>query len=348
MKKQFRNKSIKQDIRLTLKYEGGVSKIWASDAYSIIGLCDRILDEYEKMKIRITLRQLYYDLVSRNTIPNHDTVYKRITKLLTDARYLGLIDWDAIEDRNRPHDMHAEWISIHSIMQSAIDSYRNPRWSDQKYYVEVLTEKDALSSILQPVTNRWHVRLNVNKGYASASVIYEMARRLAERIKEGKQVVLLYIGDHDPSGLDMIRDIDYRMTEFLVHMLLDFYKDKHPEWKENKEYGKEAVRWVESYFKIESIALTMKQVEEMDLPPNPAKITDPRAKWYIQKYGRISWEVEALNAQYLIDLLNDSIQEYIEMDKYQTWLEKEERDKKRMKEFSGKFKDERTGEKNNG
>lgn len=332
----FRNKKFKKYIRIRLKDDlGQVTQVWEYETLKLLAYCKKITEEYLGKNIRITLRQLYYDLVSLNIMPNHDTVYKKLSSVLTDGRYNGMIDWESIEDRNRPSDMHGEWDNIHDIMQSAIYSYRLPRWSDQDYYVEVFSEKDALYNILQPVTNKWHVQLNINKGYSSASIMFELACRVAEKIKVGKEVVILYIGDHDPSGLDMVRDVEERTKEFLWVMLENHY------FKTDYEKNQIAYQyWINEKFQMRHIALTMEQIKELNPPPNPAKITDPRAKWYINTYGRISWEVEALKADYLIKLLDDTIQEYLEPTSYEDWLGKEEIDKLKMKKFAKKFKEE--------
>lgn len=321
MKEQFRGKTIREKISITLKMEDGNYR-WKASSYQILAMCRKITEEYLQMGIKITLRQLYYDLVSENIIPNHDTVYKKISKLLTDARYLGLIDWDAIEDRNRPSVMHIDWDNPHDALTTLIAQYRLPRWEDQKYYLEVFTEKDALSSIIEPICDKYHIRFNVNKGYSSASIMYKLSKRIAKKIDEGKEVILLYVGDFDPSGLDMVRDIDDRITEFL----------------ENGE------TYYNSYkFSIHHVALTLEQINERNPPPNPAKIKDPRAKWYIAKYGKKSYEVEALKPQYLINKIEEAIHQYIENDKYIKYLDKEKKQKEDMKNFADKY---REGDKN--
>ena len=319
MKENFRIKKFRRDIKIKLKMEDGIH-LWKADTFKLLAMCKKITEEYMDMNIKITLRQLYYDLVSANIIPNHDTVYKKISSLLTDARYAGLIDWDAIEDRNRPTSMPSQWKNVNSLMESAIASYRLPRWSDQEYHIELFTEKDALSSIVEPICKKWHIRFNVNKGYSSASIMYRLSKRLAEKIVEGKEVILLYLGDHDPSGLDMIRDIKARVIEFL---------------EEGDEY------YDSRNFRIVPIALTMEQINELNPPPNPAKITDPRAKWYISEYGDKSYEVEALKPQYLINLIEDTIRDYINIEKYNAWLEREKKEKDEIRKFAKKYKEEK-------
>lgn len=345
---QFRDKRFQNRIRLKLKTQNKIV-IWEANTQELIQHCQRITESYLEMGIKITLRQLYYDLVSEKLIPNHDTIYKKFSSLLTDARYCGLIDWEALEDRNRPSDMHSEWDDVHELIQSAIASYRLPRWNDQEYYIELFTEKDALSSIIQPICNKWHIRFNVNKGYSSASIMYQLAQRLAEKIKDGKKVLLLYVGDHDPSGLDMVRDVEARVNEFLKVWVENYFwetehENKDSDWYRTEEMGHDGWRWffetdyLKEKFTILPIALTMEQINTLHPPPNPAKITDPRAKWYISNFGEESWEVEALKPNYLIELINETVKKYVDIDDYNRWLDLEKEHKKEMDGFAKEWK----------
>jgi hypothetical protein len=262
-----------------------------------------IMDEYADKNIKMTQRQLYYQLVSRDIIPNLKTEYAKMCKLTTNARYAGIIDWDAIEDRTRVAKRPSQWNSLSDIMDSVRTQYRLPRWGDQDYYIELFTEKDALSSILRPITEEWHVHFAVNRGYGSATAIYDLSKRIGRQIVAGKNCIILYLGDHDPSGLDMVRDIDDRLKEFLAGTF---------------EEGKGLIN-------VDHIALTTSQVEKYNPPPNPAKIKDPRAKWYIAKYGSVSWEVDALPPDVMIDLVVNTIKKYVDPDKMQQIKKKEKK-----------------------
>ncbi len=331
MKEQFRVKGFKDGIKIALdKLHPGTGNnikdingkfYWIGSVSGIFEACDKILEEYEEMGIKVTLRQLYYDLVAAGIIPNDTNVYNKLGNLLVDGRYVGRIDWDCVEDRGRLPTIWQDWENPTDLLDDAINSYRLPRWSDQKYYVEVFTEKDALTNIVKPVTMKHHVGFCYNKGYSSASAMYGLSRRIMEKINEGKEVILLYLGDHDPSGMDMIRDIRDRVEEFLTQ-------------------GEDTC---EPNFKVVPIALTMEQIKEFNPPPNPAKISDPRAKWYISEFGDKSWEVEALKPNVMIKLVEDKIKEYIDMDKYNVWLKKERIQKRMMREFAEDIEDE-TGE----
>ncbi|RQW76810.1 MAG: hypothetical protein EHM14_15770, partial [Methanothrix sp.] len=136
-----------------------------------------ILESYKQKNIRVTLRQLYYQLVASGLILNTDKQYKKISGLLTNARYSGIIDWEAIEDRTRKPNIPNTFRDVPHLLQVASQCYQLNRWSNQVYYVELWTEKDAISSVISPITNKYQVSVVVNRGYSSASSMYESAQR---------------------------------------------------------------------------------------------------------------------------------------------------------------------------
>jgi len=253
-----------------------------------------VVESYQRQGYRLTLRQLYYQLVARDIIPNRLQSYQKICDLLTRGRLGGYIDWNAIEDRGRAPKMASEFDDLSDLVESAKASFRLPRWNNQEEYVELWTEKDALTSILWPIAHKYHIRLIVNKGYSSTSAMYAAHRRFDDH--EDKECTMLYLGDHDPSGLDMDRDIGARLETF-------------------------GVDWVD----VQRIALTKEQINEFAPPPNPAKIADPRATGYIAEHGAISWEVDALQPQDLVALIEGEIESHLDLDKFNAVIEKEER-----------------------
>lgn len=233
---------------------------------AMIEQCNTIITDYQAQGLRLTLRQLYYQLVSRALIPNVERSYKNLSSTVSDARLAGLMDWDAIEDRGRVAQKHSEWDDLEDLVDAALRSYRLPRWKTQSNYVELWVEKQALAGVLEPLADQFHATLMVNKGYSSQSAMYESARRIKaavdptkERIREivgelggrsadqakaqkkvlaeTKQATVLYLGDHDPSGEDMVRDVRERLEMFGC-------------WK----------------LDVRKIALTMEQIEEHDPP----------------------------------------------------------------------------------
>jgi hypothetical protein len=301
-----------------------------------------IVDEYQQQGLRLTARQLYYQLVARDIIANSIAEYKKLTSLLTDARYAGMIDWAAIEDRNREPNTPSEWDDPAQLVESALRAYRLPRWEGQPKYVELWVEKAALAGVLEPLAREFHATLMVNRGYSSASAMYESAERIKNNTMKDKErfdeivaavgeaaeeygsgspeqkkvirellpdyekacrtAVVLYLGDHDPSGEDMVRDIEVRLKEFGVHRL-----------------------------EVEKVGLTIAQVKQYNPPPNPAKITDSRAKAYIEKFGNSSWEVDALPPNVLAQLIRRAFSKHVNKAKMDEIKKREETDKELLR-----------------
>lgn len=321
MKEEFRKWNFRSGIRVKycIDREKKIFNYWEKDQEELLNQIREIVEYYIGEDIKLTNRQLYYQLVAKDFIPNALEVYKRFCKFLTDARYGGLIDWDAIEDRGRIPEKHSEWDNIRRLINSATYSYRLPRWKDQDYYVELYCEKQAMESVLKPISEKYHIYFGFNKGYSSASTMYDLAQRIKEKIQEGKKAIILYLGDHDPSGLDMVRDIHKRICEFLV-------------------MGDEAVDIVgddekDPYFRIIPLALNMQQIKKYNCPPNPAKITDPRAGGYIEEYGNKSWELDALEPKVLMRIAEKGIKEFLDEEKYEAWIERERKEIKALEEF---------------
>lgn len=269
--------------------------------------CIEIVDEYMADGLRLTLRQLYYQLVSRDWIENTPRSYKNLGNVLAQARLAGLVDWDAIEDRGRQPRKASEWDDIQDLVESALYSYRLDRWAGQEQYVELWVEKDALAGVLLPLANEFHVTLMVNKGYSSLSAMYEAAKRI---LKNEKDTTIFYLGDHDPSGEDMVRDVRDRLTMF-THDSINL--------------------------SVEKIALTTEQVRQFRPPPNPAKLTDTRAKAYIAKHGRSSWEVDALNPRQLQTIIRTALDSVVDREMMDEIIEREDADKVKLRKAAAKL-----------
>jgi len=312
MKEQFRTKNFHSTISIKYTDTLGRPAIWTANQLELIENILTITQSYVSQGYRLTSRQLYYQLVARDMIPNAIKVYTKICKIIVSLRYCGYMDWLSIEDRGRVPTIPSEWNNISELIESAISAYRLPRWSDQDYYLELYCEKQALENILLPIARKYHIYFGVNKGYSSASTMYTMAKRIEEKIDGGKSCVILYLGDHDPSGLDMVRDIHERTCEFLR--------------RESDDDN-------DTYFDVRQIALSQAQIKQYKPPHNPAKFTDPRAKWYISKFGEKSWELDALEPEVLIKLTEYAILDYLDANKYNKWIKRERRESKKLKEF---------------
>ena len=208
-----------------------------------------VIDEYAAQGYRLTLRQLYYQLVARDIIPNQYLWYKRLGEVVSNGRLAGFVDWDAIVDRGRTPVKPQDWSDPAELLEAAARGFRVNRWLGQGHHVEVWCEKDALSSVIEPVCARYHVHFLANRGYSSSTAMYDSSKRFQEALDQGQQPVVIYLGDHDPSGLDMSRDVWDRLD------LMTY------------QAGVEVVR----------LALNIDQVDFFQPPPNPTKLKDSRA-----------------------------------------------------------------------
>ena len=245
---------------------------------SLIKEIDGIVIDYQRQGYEITLRQLYYQLVAKNIITNKQSEYKRVGKIAGKARKAGLLDWNIIIDRTRHISKLNHWQDPGEIIRYFSHSYHIDTRIDQPVYVEIWSEKDALASVLEPICDKHDVPLFICRGYSSITAKYDAAKRFSRY--EDRNPTVIYLGDHDPSGLDMPREL---------RRSFDMY---------------------ECFFvEIRRIALSMTQIEEYSLPPNPAKSTDSRAAKYFAEHGYQSWELDALSPDVLSKLVDDTINE---------------------------------------
>jgi hypothetical protein len=255
-----------------------IDKKFRSESLRLIRIAEQIMTDYAAMGYDLSLRQLYYQFVARNHIENSEKSYKNLGNLISDARLAGLLDWSIIKDRGREVVENPHWTTPNDILDAAAHSFRIDKWEDQPNHVMVMVEKQALEGVLVPVCREMDVRFIANKGYSSSTTLYELGQDLSRLRDNDKEVYILYFGDHDPSGIDMTRDV-------LDRICLFSYGNVH----------------------VKRIALNMDQVEEYGPPENPAKTTDSRYEAYIRKYGESSWELDALEPTVLAALVRDEI-----------------------------------------
>lgn len=263
---------------------------------NIIDLANAIIEDYRQQGFVLTLRQLYYQFVARDLIPNKQTEYKRLGSIINDARLAGLIDWDAIEDRTRNVRHIAKWDDPTDIMTQVAKQYKEDLWEGQDCRVEVWIEKDALVGVVEPVCQRWRVPFFACRGYSSQSEQYAAGKRFEELIGMGITPIILHLGDHDPSGIDMTRDNRDRLQMFA--------------WSDEVE--------------VRRIALNYDQVQQYNPPPNPAKESDARHAGYSRIYGDESWELDALEPRVIDNLISAEIDELINAEVWQERKDQED------------------------
>jgi hypothetical protein len=298
------------------------SKNFGDDALDMIGTINGILDDYSSQGYDLSLRQLYYQLVSRNIVPNTERSYKNIGVIVSDARLAGLIDWNMIKDRGRETIKNPHWDNPADFMEAVAPQYRFDLWADQDNYVEVMVEKQALEGVLQPICRGLDIPFTANKGYSSSSAMYEASKRFLQRAEQGKELYVIYLGDHDPSGIDMSRDILDRLNLFIGSAVVTQREDRLYECTPHDP------------IKVNRIALNMDQIEELNPPENPAKITDSRAAGYIARFGRSSWELDAIEPRQLARLVEAAVKQIMDYPKFIKNQKRQERHRKELLKFA--------------
>jgi hypothetical protein len=268
-----------------------------------------IITELDAMGYKLTLRQLYYQMVARDIIQNKLTEYKRLGSIINDARLAGVIDWDAIEDRTRYLRSVPHWRTPDEIIRGAADAYRIDKWADQDYRIEVWVEKDALIGIVEKACWPLDVKWFSCRGYGSQTALYDAGKRLERHLMERKHPVVIHLGDHDPSGLDMTRDIQERLEMFAGGRIT-----------------------------LHRVALNMDQIDEYHPPENPAKESDSRYQKYTEEYEtESSWELDALNPQVIETIIHNKVMEYRDEDRWEVLFEQEKAQRRALANASNRW-----------
>lgn len=280
-------------------------KKFSSERLGKIAKANAIIAEYAAKGFELTLRQLYYQFVARAYIDNNMREYKNLGEVINDARLAGKVDWYAIVDLTRELTSLPHWNDPADAINAITSQYRIDKWAEQPYRVEVWIEKDAVSNIVAPICRRLDVPYFSCRGYTSQSEMWKAAQRLRRYANEGQVPLIVHLGDHDPSGKDMTRDITDRLNEFATREI-----------------------------KVERVALNMDQIEEYGPPPNPAKLTDSRATAYIQEFGDESWELDALTPEVMTALIESAVDAVRDEDKWEESVEREEEEKAQLEKVS--------------
>jgi len=244
----------------------------------------------------MTVRQVYYQLVSRQVIKNKKSQYNAVSRALVSARKEGIIPWEWIEDRTRrPREVNM-WDNLSDFGDSVLSSYRHDVWDSQPRYVEVWLEKDALSGIFEDVLKPYGVTLNVGRGYDG----WDSIRNAAERYGTGESTTILYFGDFDPSGEDMARSLRERLAFF----------ESRPE--------------------IVKCALVYHHIALYNLPPDYTKVKDTRQKGFVAKYGDVAVELDALPYNILKDRITTEVEAQMDLDALGAVQETERQEKAQL------------------
>lgn len=259
-------------------YRCYIKKKFGQAAMDVIKAANDIILEYESKGMPLTLRQLYYQFVARDLFANNVGNYNKLGNLISDGRLAGLVSWTAIEDRGRNLQGINHYTSPSSAIKSVLDNYSIDKWDDQRFRPEVWVEKAALEGVIGHICHELQVDFFATRGYNSQSEQWRAGRRFARYVSKGQTPIVFHLGDHDPSGIDMTRDNQERLSLFAGVNI-----------------------------QVIRLALNMDQIRRYEPPPNPAKMTDSRYVDYAEKYGEKSWELDALEPTVIHNLIRDAV-----------------------------------------
>lgn len=290
-----------------------VPKRFNRESLETIDQANDIIAEYEAQGLDMTLRQLYYQMVSRGIIPNRDTAYNRLKGLISDGRLAGIVSWTAIVDRTRNLMGVTTYDNPKQVINNAAESYKRDLWVDQPFRPEVWVEKEALVGVIQGICVQLRVDFFAVRGYNSQSEQWRAGQRFADYVRRGQRPIVFHLGDHDPSGVDMTRDNRERLEMFAGVPI-----------------------------NVQRLALNMDQVEELNPPPNPAKRLDRRIdeyRRYMMDIGHgdkddTSWELDALPPTYIRDLITNAVRRVRNEELWDAALAREANEIQMLKDFA--------------
>ena len=266
------------------------------ESLDILAQVQKIIDSYD---FALTLRQIYYQLVAKQIIPNEQRYYKKLSRICVAGRDEGILPEEGFSDRLRAVDKLSSWTDLNEFMQTVRRSYNRDKWQNQPKYLEIWTEKDALRDVLTEITYRHDVTLMVARGQLSRTAVYEAAKRY--KAQNNKECYLYYCGDFDPSGLSIYNSITKRLEDFDVS--IDY----------------------------ERIALTKEQIEKYKLPSDPGKQSDPNYNKFVELYGSdMVVELDSLPPDILRKIVKDCILQNIDESYLVYMLKKEKGEKIRL------------------
>lgn len=267
---------------------------WQRDWKKIL---DRAKDIVESYDTGVTLRQLYYRLVSEGLIPNQQSVYKQLSHKTAIARREGW--FPSLIDRTRAIEANASWLSPTDSLESALNSYRRDRTEGQKHSLYVGVEKHGMTVQLMHWFGDLGIPVLALGGYSSQTFVDVVAGDIE---RQGRPAILLYAGDFDPSGVDIDRDFEER---------------------------------TEIFSKVIRVALNSKQVGEYNLPPMPGKAQDSRSAKFILEHGElVQVELDALKPEDLRKLYQKAINRYFDKKQWQKVVDQEEKERAELRDMA--------------
>lgn len=287
-----------------------------SKTWDLLNEIDTICIVFFGKGYTLTLRQLFYQLVSRNRIPNTEKAYTNLGNIVRDGRYAGVLDWEHITDRVRVIHDSARWEDAEDRLVHAAETHRIDTWEEQEYRPEVWIEKDALLELARNACHPLDVQYMSVKAYSSVSALWEARKRFRQYVRDGQTPVILHLGDHDCTGDDCSRFLRERM-ELMVN---------------TPDLG------LHANVELRRLALNRDQIEKYELPPQPGKTADPRFRGYVRKHGTSHvWELDALAPDVIERIIEDGIRGVMDDDLRQRYIAIQEEQRQTLKAMGAHY-----------
>jgi hypothetical protein len=300
---EVRRQSLAAQVECQMKqsYDTGHNRGRDERSVETIAQANKIVEEYQRQGLKLTLRQLYYQFVARNLFPNTKDNYSYLSRTMVYARDSGRVYWDAMEDRTRELLTTPAWSSPQDFLTSAVPQYAEDPWAGQSHRPEVFVEKDAQIGIVAAACEARRVPCMSMRGNCGQLPMRDAGLRFAERLRLGQVPVVFYLGDHDPSGIGMTGDVENRLELYAGQPI-----------------------------QVKRIALTIAQVRRYRLPPNVAKELDPSRSKYVEEFGTDKcWELDALAPNVVTNLIHTEVDRLIDPKKWAA-AERKERKSRRL------------------
>jgi len=305
--------------------------------------CNEIMKIRSRLDFNIGSRGWCYILEQQAGLLKSD--FDDAQKLIGDCRKKGLLPLDICKD-DEARSFHCEealddsdiYDEAESIVSSALswweDYTGSSFWENQGFYVQMLVEKMDLRSLFEPVCKEYRVRLANARGWADISQRADLLRNFKQWEARGKSCVLLYCGDHDPSGL--------AITEHLRHTLAELSPAVgwNPENLIIERFGLNSdfiasagLSWIDNL-----ITGSGKDLGDSKHPDH----NKPYVQDYLSKYGRRKCEANALVTAPELgrQLCRDAIRKYISDEAIEEYEEQIQQQRYEVKEaVENRFKE---------
>jgi hypothetical protein len=253
---------------------------WARTTKLIDAAVGILAEEYP-----MTIRQLFYRLVSAGLLENNRAQYQLVSRIMTKARDDGRVEYEWLVDRSRPEYKATVFDDAAEYAEAVKQSYRKDYWATQPNHVEIWVEKDSIIGSIEPTTKDLGVVVRVGRGFVSTTRVHEIAEHFNRTLASGKSITVFYLGDWDPSGANIETDVENRV----------------------RAQGS-------GDFHMERLAIFKRDIRRFKLPPLRVKDTDPRSAAFAAEYGKDCVELDALPPDELRRRINNAVNDLIDHD----------------------------------